>query len=188
MNQLTGKKILVLVSNGVEEHVMSSTMRELVKTGAIVKTVSTEPGLVNSWNNSTNGWGLYFPVDQQIGQVLGADFDYLVVPAGARGVQKLATNAHADRIITSFITACKPMAFMGNGVELLAKISLATGWNVAGPEASRAVMTAAGAQWTGQPVCTHNTLFTGDCEDVIAFVGAMASHFAGTAVEVKAAA
>lgn len=185
MSQLQGKKVMVLVSNGVDESVMSNIMRELVKTGAVIKTVGTESGLVNSWNN--NAWGLYFPVDQQIGQTLGADFDCLVVPSGSRSVQKLAANAHAERIITSFITACKPMAFMGNGVELLAKIDLAKGWRVSGPESVHQVMTAAGAQWDEEFTCTHNALFTGDCENIGDYIQSMIAHFAGT-VETKAAA
>jgi hypothetical protein len=64
--QMSGRKVLVLVSNGVDEAVMSTVQRDLLKIGAAVKTVGTETGLVNSWNSETNGWGLYFPVDQQI--------------------------------------------------------------------------------------------------------------------------
>lgn len=173
---LAGKRILILVSNGVDESVMSAVQREMLKTGATLKTVGTEPGLVNSWNN--NSWGLYFPVDQQIGQTLGADFDCLVVPSGTRSVQKLAANAHAERIIASFITAGKPMAFMGNAVELLAKVNLATGWNVSGPESVHQVMTGAGAKWSEQSPCAHNALLTGDCDDVAAFIAAMTAHFA----------
>ena len=128
---LTGKKILILVGNGVDEGVMSVVQRELVKTGATVKTVGIEPGLVNSWNN--NAWGLYFPVDQQMNTTLGSDFDCLIVPSGSRSIAKLGANAHSERIIASFIQSAKPMAFIGDAVELLAKVALATGWNVAGP-------------------------------------------------------
>lgn len=186
MTQLNGKKILVLVSNGVDESVMSHVMREMVKTGAVIKTVGTEPGLVNSWNN--NSWGLYFPVDQQIGQTLGSDFDAIIVPSGSRGVQKLATNPHSERIISSFITAGKQMAFMGNAVELLAKINHANGLRVAGPEGVHQIMTGAGAQWAGAEVCVHNNLMTGDCEDIASFISAMIAHLAGEAEDVKAAA
>jgi len=122
-NQLNGKKILVLVSNGVDEAAMSTVQRELLKTGAILKTVGTEPGLVNSWNN--NVWGLYFPVDQQISQTLGSDFDCLVVPSGARGILKLASNPHAARVISGFVATGKPMAFMGDAVTLLEKTGFA---------------------------------------------------------------
>ena len=182
---LSGKKILILVSNGVDEAAMSSIQREMLKTGAVIKTVGTEPGLVNSWNN--NAWGLYFPVDQQINVTLGVDYDCLIVPSGARSMQKLATNPHAERIISSFITAVKPMAFMGNAVELLAKLDLATGWRLTGPESSHQVMAGANAQWEGTPECTHNILLTGDCADVQAFIKSIVAHFTDVK-EMKAAA
>lgn len=182
---LSGKKILILVSNGVDEAVMSAVQREMLKTGATIKTVGTESGLVNSWNN--NAWGLYFPVDQQIGVTLGADFDCLVVPSGSRGIQKLAGNPHAERIISSFVTAGKPMAFMGNAVELLAKTGLAKGWRLTGPADSQQIMAGANAQWEGTTECTHNALLTGDCADLQGFIRSMIAHFEG-ATEMKAAA
>ena len=182
---LSGKKILIMVSNGVDEASMSTVQREMLKTGAIIKTAGTEPGLVNSWNN--NAWGLYFPVDQQISLTLGADFDCLVVPSGTRGIQKLSTSPHAERIIASFITAGKPMAFMGSAVELLAKTNLAQGWTVSGPESMMDTMTAAGAKWDEEFLCTHNALLTGDCTDIAGFIKAMITHFEGTP-ELKVAA
>lgn len=186
MSQLNGKKVMILVANGVDESVMSVVMREMTKTGATVKTVGTEPGLVNSWND--NAWGLYFPVDLQISQTLGADFDCLMVLSGTRCVQKLSTNAHAERIITSFIMAGKPMAFIGNAVELLAKINLASGWNVAGPASVKDAMVAAGAQFVDETVHTHNALLTGEGADVSGFIAEMMAHFGAGPVEIKAAA
>jgi protease I len=187
--QLSGRKILILVSNGVDEAVMSTVQRDLVKTGAIVKTVGTESGLVNSWNGQTNGWGLYFPVDQQIGVTLGSDFDALIVPSGARSVQKLGTNPHAERIIASFMTARKPMTFMGDAVELLAKIELAKGLTVTGPERSHQILVAAGAVWNGETECIDGPLMTGEDADVNAFIEKMIAHMAGMdVVEQQAAA
>lgn len=183
--QLSGLNVLVLVSNGVDEHVMSNVQRELLKAGATVKTVGTESGLVNSWNN--NNWGLYFPVDQQIGQALGSDFDALIVPSGSRSIQKLATNPHAERILASFVTAQKPMAFIGNAVELLAKTELAKDWKVAGPDTSRDVMTAAGAVFEVAEEKTHTILMTGAATDIMAFIENMKPHLLGQA-DVKAAA
>jgi len=185
--QLTGMKVLILVSNGVDEAVMSTVQRDMLKTGATLQTVGTESGLVNSWNSETDGWGLYFPVDQQISQVLGSDFDCLIVPAGARSVLKLAANPHSERIISSFVTAGKPMAFMGDAVELLAKINLASGRKVAGPESVHQIMTGAGATWEAAEQCVDGVLMTGACADVPAFIESIAVHFAGQP-EMKAAA
>ncbi len=181
--QLSGRKVLILVSNGVDEAVMSTVQRELLKTGAVVKTVGTESGLVNSWNSQSNGWGLYFPVDQQIGQTLGADYDALIVPAGARSVQKLGGNPHAERIIASFVTAGKPIVFMGDAVELLAKVELAKGFTLTGPERSHQILVAAGAVWNGSAEHVDGMLMTGEGEDLLSFIHNMAAHIASGPVE-----
>jgi protease I len=117
---LSGKKVLILVSNGVDESAMSTVQRDLLKAGAVIKTIGTEPGLVNSWNG--DAWGLYFPVDIQISMALGSDFDLLVVPSGTRSVQKLSANPHVERILTSFIAAKKPVCMMGEAIQLMAKL------------------------------------------------------------------
>ena len=180
--QLSGRKVLVLVSNGVDEAVMSTVQRDLLKSAAVVKTVGTETGLVNSWNSETNGWGLYFPVDQQIGQTLGSDYDALVVPPGARSIQKLGTNPHAARIISSFVTAGKPMVFMGDAVELLAKIDIAKGLTVTGPERSHQILVAAGANWSGEPETVDGMLMTGEGVDPASLIQSMMMHVSGVAV------
>jgi protease I len=153
------KKILVMVANGVDEASMSVVQRALMKTGATIKTAGMESGLVNSWNG--NGWGLYFPVDQQLGMTLGSDFDCLIVPSGSRGILKLATSAHCERILASFLTAQKPIALMGDAVALLEKTGL-------GAEA-------------GKP-----NILTGD-DPADAFIARMLEHFAGVEIEKVAA-
>ncbi len=190
-HKLTGLKVLVLVSNGVDESTMSCVQRDLLRTGASVKTVGTENGLVNSWNASAGPmgtWGLYFPVDQHISQTLGADFDVLVVPGGSRGIQKLGDNPHAERIVSGFIDAGKPMAFIGDAVALLARTGLAKGVQLCGPDAVQKTMTDAGAQWNdGADETVWNNIMTGKAADVAAFVQNMIVHFTNVP-ELKAAA
>jgi putative intracellular protease/amidase len=162
LTSLHGKKIMIFVANGVDELVMSNVMREMLKTGATVKTVGLESGLVNSWN--VNTWGLYFPVDQSASQTLGSDFDALIVPSGARAMQKLTASAHAERIISSFITAEKQVVMMGDAVTLFEKIGLA------GAENNANVM-------------------SGDCAtDVHAFISSMIAHLAAAPSDIKVAA
>lgn len=158
--QLLNKKVLVMVANGVDESAMSAVQRALIAAGASVKTAGMEPGLVNSWNKNT--WGLYFPVDQQISLTLGADFDCLVVPAGSRGVQKLATSAHSERIISSFLNAGKPAVFMDDAEALLEKVG-------------------------GSDIAKNDNVLTGPCENMDGFVADMLVHMATREMEKVAA-
>jgi protease I len=114
---LAGKTVAILVANGFEETEMTEPQRALLKAGAALRTISPEQGLVNGWHGTA--WGHYFPVDRSVGDVLGADFDMLLLPGGERSIAKLAQNAHTRRIVGHFLDAGKPVAAIDQGVQLL---------------------------------------------------------------------
>lgn len=182
---LKDKRVMVLAASGVEESSMSTIQRELVKTAAVVRVVSTEAGVLSSWTGSS--FGLYFPVDEPITQALGVDFDFLVVPSGMRSIKKLSATPHSERILSSFIAGQKPMCLIGDAVELLANTGLAKGWKVTGPETSMAIMTRGEANWIGGGEYIDNILMTGDIY-VAGFVDTMITHFARGTVPAKKAA
>lgn len=115
---LSGKKTALLVANGFDEAHMTQSQRALLQAGAKVCVVSTEQGLVNSWNGT--GWGHHFAVESHVGQTLAADFQLLVIPGGERSITRLMTNPHTRRIITSFADAKKPIAVFNEGIKLMA--------------------------------------------------------------------
>ena len=115
---LAGKSIAILAANGFDENQMAEIQRALTTAKAVFKTIAPENGVVNGWQK--DHWGHYFPVDVNITEALGSDFDFLVIPGGERAVTKLKTNLHARRIINHFLEAGKPIAAIGAGVGLLA--------------------------------------------------------------------
>jgi len=144
---LQGKTIAVLVANGFDEHQMTEIQKALLALGAMPKIISTDNGVVNGWHGKS--WGHYFPVDKHISEALGADYDGLVVPGGARSAGKLSQTAHTRRIIGAFVDAMKPAVVLDEGLSLLAmtpKVAkrqvAATGETVAALEAHGAVVKA----------------------------------------------
>jgi protease I len=184
---LAGKTIAILVANGFEEIEMTEPQRALIKAGAAVRVISPEQGLVNGWHGAA--WGHYFPVDKGIAEVLGADFDMLVLPGGTRSVTKLGQNPHTKRILAGFMDGGKPVAAIGDGVELLAHVQKAKGRSVAAPEGSRAALEEAGAAISAEePVVTDKVLVTAaGQENVAAFVETLLRVF-GEAAQIKKAA
>ena len=114
---LAGSAVAIMVASGFEETELTEPQRALLKTGANLKTISPDQGLVNGWHG--HGWGHFFPIDRQIGEVLGADYDMLLLPGGERSVGKLRLNPHTKRIVGHFLDAGKPIAAIGQGVSLL---------------------------------------------------------------------
>ncbi|MGQ9368731.1 DJ-1/PfpI family protein [Azospirillum sp. ST 5-10] len=183
---LAGKTIAILVANGFEETTMTEPQRALLKTGAALRTISPEQGLVNGWHGKA--WGHYFPVDKQVGDVLGSDFDMLLLPGGERSVAKLLQNAHTRRIVGHFLDAGKPVAAIDDGVQILAASGKLKGRTVAAPEALNDELTAVGAVVTDEPLVAGDTLITArSVDDLPAFVEQVVKGFTEAAAMKKAA-
>jgi len=160
---LAGKNVAILVANGFEELEMTEPQRALLKLGANLKIISPEQGLVNGWHGVA--WGHYFPVDKQVGDVLAADFDLLLLPGGERSVAKLAGNPHTRRILGSFMDAGKGVAAIGTGVSLLAVAQKAKGRTIAAPESVAATLEGEGAKLSEEAVATDRFLVTAKGQD-----------------------
>ncbi|MDE2029169.1 MAG: DJ-1/PfpI family protein [Alphaproteobacteria bacterium] len=168
MSMLAGKSIAILAANGFDENKMTEIQRALTAEKGKFKTVAPENGVVNGWQGEH--WGHYFPVDINIGEALGSDFDMLVIPGGERAVTKLKTNLHTRRIVNHFLEAGKPVAATGAGVALLALSPKIAGVSVAAPADMHDELVAAGAVVSEEGVETSGVVLTADGSDGAAWV------------------
>ncbi|MCB9983201.1 MAG: DJ-1/PfpI family protein [Rhodospirillales bacterium] len=118
---LRGQKVAVLVANGFCEKDLTVLQKEILHSGAQIRIVSMDAGLVNSWDDESTpgGWGLNFAADAVLSRALAADYDMLVVPGGVRNIEKLQLTAHTRRFIRGFVEAGKAVVFYNNAVGLL---------------------------------------------------------------------
>ncbi len=172
---VTGKNVAILIANGFDETQMTEIQRALTKAKANVKTIAPEHGVVNGWQGA--GWGHYFPVDAQINEALGSDFDMLVLPGGERGIAKLKANLHTRRIVGHFLEAEKPVAAIGAGIGLLALSNKIAQRNLAAPDALHEELAAAGASLSEDEMTIDGFLLTATGEDIAAWVEASLSFF-----------
>lgn len=173
---LAGKTIAVLVASGFEEIEMTEPQKALLALGATVKLVGPE-SLANGWHG--NAWGHYFPVDVQIGTMLSADYDMLLVPGGARSLIKLGQSAHTKRIVSAFIDDRKPVALIGHGAEVLVIAERAQGITLAAAPDARAALEAAGATLSDEPLVVADNILSTDGTDLPRFVQEMITLFRG---------
>lgn len=155
---LAGKTIAILVASGFEETEMTEPQRGLLASGATMKVVSHEQGLVNGWHGKA--WGHYFPVDVPLSSALAADFDAVLVPGGFRSIEKLAGVAHTQRFLRGFADAGKPMAVFGKAISLLAAADRLQGRAVAASTEATEAAEAAGAKLSTEPTVTDRNLVT----------------------------
>ena len=156
---LLGQKLAVLVANGFCEKDLTEMQRALLRTGANVRIIGMDQGLVNSWNE--NGWGLNFAADQQLSEALGANFSMLVIPGGQRSVDKLKLTAHTRRFIGSFMDSRKPVVAFDNALELVIFAQRIAGRTVTGPDVLKGQAEDAGAEWAAEPFVIDGNLMTG---------------------------
>ncbi|MCR9212411.1 MAG: DJ-1/PfpI family protein [Proteobacteria bacterium] len=121
-NALNGKKVAILVANGFEESHMTSLHKKLVTTGAEVKIVSPEKGVVNSWHG--NGWGHFFPANAHLSTSMSHHFDAVVIPGGSRHVSRLISDPQTARFMRGFMEDNKPVALIEDAPKILAEASL----------------------------------------------------------------
>ncbi len=157
-NILSGKKICILIASGFSEHVFSTIHKNLNTSGAVIKTVAPENGLVHGWFDEA--WGHYFPVDIQISEAMGSDFDRLILPGGSRAVEKLKGNLHTRRILRHFLDARKPIIAIEESIELLTLCEQLNGLEVSAPATLVSAMKNAGAVLSGQDVTIDEHLLT----------------------------
>ncbi len=117
-NTLSGKKVAILVANGFEESHMTDLHKTLVETGADVKIVSPEKGVVNSWHN--NGWGHFFPANAFLPTSMSHHFDAVIVPGGSRHVQRLSSDPQTARFMKGFMEDNKPVALFEDAAQIIA--------------------------------------------------------------------
>jgi len=177
---LAGKKIAILVAAGFEEMEMTEIQRAVLKMGAVPHTVSTDQGLVNGWFGK--GWGHYFPVDRQINDVLGADYDMLLLPGGERSIAKLSRTAHTRRIVGHFLDAGKPIAAIDQGVSLLAVPGKLRKREIAARDEYHEALIAAGGEISSESLSVHDVTVTARSdEDLESFIAETLRVFAEAA-------
>ena len=145
---LLGRKMAVLVANGFNEKDLTLTQKAMMHSGVNLRIVSMDSGLVNSWDDVSNGWGLNFASDQALNQALAADFDMLTIPGGQRSADKLELTAHTRRFIGGFVDTHKPVVAVGEALQLMIFAERAKDMDVTGPESLRERAEAAGAVWS----------------------------------------
>ena len=159
---MLGVKVAVLAANGVTQDDLTAVQKALAAEGASLRLISTDQGLVNGWDG--RGWGHNFAVDAQLNTALGVDYDCLIIPGGQRSVDKLKLTAHTKRFIGSFMAAHKPVAVMGDALQLMVYTEQLAGRTVGGPEGMKEAAERAGAIWSSDEIVHDHSLMSGDVE------------------------
>ncbi|WP_169545292.1 DJ-1/PfpI family protein [Sneathiella aquimaris] len=161
-NALIGKKVAILVANGFEESHMTGLHKNLVDTGAEIKIVSPEKGVVNSWHDGN--WGHFFPANSHLPTSMSHHFDAVIVPGGSRHVARLSADPQTARFMRGFMEDNKPVALFDDAAKIIAVDDLLENRTVAVSDAIKELMVEKEATVTEADIAVDSMLCTGKTE------------------------
>jgi|SRR5690606_22962643 len=156
--RLTGKRVAVLIDNGVEQIELTEPLKALRDEGAEAVIVSPQPNKVKGWNHKE--WGDEFDVDVHIDNANADDFDALVLPGGQMNPDNLRINRRAVDFARAFFEQGKPVAAICHGPWLLVEADVVRGRRVTSWPSLRTDLRNAGAEWVDEPVVVDSGLVT----------------------------
>lgn len=178
MQNLTGKKIAILATDGFEQAELLEPRSALREAGAQTTVVSLKAGQIKGWNEKE--WGQSVPVDLTIDEAKPDDFDDLLLPGGVMNPDKLRMNPKAVEFARAFHDAGKPIAAICHGPWLLVEAGIVEGKTLTSWPSLKTDIVNAGGKWVDQEVVRDSTLITSrKPADIPSFNREMIAAFAG---------
>src|SRR3954471_17727252 len=157
-NQLKGRKVAFLATDGVEEVELTAPWNALKQAGADLSLVSDKTGEIQAMNHDAKG--STFPVDVEVSAVTARDFDALVLPGGVANPDKLRTNEDAVKLVRDFMELDKPVAAICHGPWLLVEADAARGRTITSWPSLETDIRNAGGAWVDKQVELDQKLLT----------------------------
>ena len=167
-NQLKGRKVAFLATDGVEQVELTAPWNALKQAGADVTLLSDKTGTIQAVNHGEQGEN--FPVDGTLADATARDFDALVLPGGVSSPTKLRENRDAVNLVRQFMEADKPVAAVCHGPLLLVEADAVRGRTVTSWPSLANEVRNAGGTWVDKQVQLDQKLLTSrKPEDLPAF-------------------
>lgn len=157
---LQGKRVAVLMTDGVEQVEYTEPRGYLEARGAAVTLVSPKAAgeEIQAFNHLTPA--STFKVERNVQDVSQADFDMLVLPGGVANPDLLRLNERSIGFIREFSTANKPIAAICHGPWTLINADVVAGKRVTSWPSLEVDLRNAGAEWVDQEVVVEGKLVT----------------------------
>ena len=175
-NELTGRKVAILATDGFEQVELTEPRRALLEAGAEVQVVAPEPGRIQGWQHHDKGDSV--AVDRPLAEARAEDYDALMLPGGVINPDQLRITPEAVRFIRHFVESGKPIAAICHGPWTLIEAGGVQGRRMTSWPSLQSDLRNAGAQWTDEAVVTDNGLVTSrKPQDLPAFNRKMIEEF-----------
>lgn len=175
--QLTGKRVAFLATDGVEQVELTQPRRAVEDAGAAIELVSLEPGEIQAHEHLEKGDT--FAVDRVVSECGSEDYDALVLPGGVANPDFLRQDSDAVEFVRGFVEAGKPVGAICHGPWMLVEADVVRGKTLTSYPSIRTDIRNAGGEWIDREVCVDRGLVTSRRpDDIPAFCEKLIEEFA----------
>lgn len=151
---LSGKRVALLVCEGVHDTETLVPLGFLVNRGAQVTVVGLAPGYVKAYNSETR-----VRIEKAVDDVSAADFDAVVVPGG-KSPACLRQHENVLAFVRAVVGAGKPAAAICHGPQVLISAGLLEGKKVTAYSEVADELREAGALYEDAPMVRDGNIIT----------------------------
>jgi protease I len=155
---LEGKRIAFLATDGVEQSELEQPWHELRKAGAKVELLSVHKGAIQAVHHMDKGDT--FEVDKLVAEAAVADYDGLVLPGGVANPDTLRMNRPAVEFVRKFVEQSKPVAAICHGPWTLVEAGVLRGRTLTSWPSLQTDIKNAGGKWVDEEVHVDQGLVT----------------------------
>jgi protease I len=176
-DQLKGKRVAALVTQGFEQVELIEPKKALENEGATVYVVSPDADRVRGWDRTK--WGDEVAVDRPLDAARADDYDALLLPGGVMNPDKLRMNSKAVQFVRRFFDEGKPIAVICHGPWSLVEADVVRGVRMTSYPSLRTDLRNAGAEWVDEEcVVDRGIVSSRKPDDIPAFNRKMIEEFA----------
>ncbi|MFL5627769.1 MAG: type 1 glutamine amidotransferase domain-containing protein [Ktedonobacteraceae bacterium] len=176
-NELQGKKIAFLATDGVEQVELVTPWNAVKEAGGQPELISIKSGQIQAMNYDINK-GDTFQVDKTVPEASAANYDALVLPGGTVNPDRLRINKDAMQFVRDFFDAGKPVGAICHGPWSLVETGVVAGCTVTSWPSLQTDIRNAGGTWVDVQVHTEKGMVTSrKPDDLPAFCGKIVEEF-----------
>lgn len=145
MQELQGKRVAIIVTDGFEQVEMTSPREALEKAGAECILIAPKEGEVHAFKHHDKGDR--FKVDLALSDADPNDFDAVMLPGGVINADALRVEKKARQFVQAMDRSGKPIAVICHGPWLLISAGLINGRHITSWPTLQDDLRNAGARW-----------------------------------------
>lgn len=176
-NQLSGKKVAFLATDGFEQVELTQPWDALKSAGAAVELISVESGKIQGFNHLDKADE--FAVDKALSEADPSDYVGLVLPGGVANPDNLRTHSEAVSFVKAFVEQSKPVAAICHGPWTLVEADVVKGRSLTSFPSIKTDIRNAGGTWVDETVHVDQGIITSrNPDDLDAFCSKTIEEFA----------